>query len=49
MHRNLAGRTVALAVPALLPWCDTLEAQLHRTRPLGAHLLASALHHLLAA
>jgi hypothetical protein len=33
----------------LLRWCDTLEAQWHQTRTLGAHLLASTHHHLLAA
>jgi type I restriction enzyme M protein len=32
----------------LLRWCDTLEAQLHQTRTLGAHLLDSTLHHILA-
>lgn len=36
-------------VEELLRWCDTLEAQWHQTRTLGAHLLASTLHHLLAA
>jgi hypothetical protein len=36
-------------VKKLLSGCDTLEAQLHQTRTLGAHLLASTLHHLLAA
>jgi hypothetical protein len=29
--------------------CDALETQLHQTRTLGAHLLDSTLHHLLAA
>ena len=33
----------------LLRQCDTLEMQLRQTRTLGAHLLASTLHHLLAA
>jgi hypothetical protein len=33
----------------LLRRCDPLEAQLHQTRTLGAHLLASTLHHLFAA
>jgi hypothetical protein len=32
-------------VGALLRQCDALEAQLHQTRTLGAHLLASTLHH----
>ena len=32
----------------LLRWRDTLEAQLHQTRTLGAHLLDSTLHHLAA-
>jgi len=35
-------------VEELMRWCDTLEAQLHQTRTLGTHLLAST-HHLLAA
>lgn len=30
---------------AMLRWCDTLEAQLHQTRTLGAHLLDSTHHH----
>jgi hypothetical protein len=33
----------------LLHQKDALDAQLHQTRTLGAHLLASTLHHLLAA
>ena len=49
MRRDLAGRTKTLAMLALLHECDTQNAQLHQTRTLGAHLLASALHHLLAA
>jgi hypothetical protein len=36
-------------VEELLRWCDRLEAQLRQTRTLGAHLLNSTLHHLLAA
>jgi type I restriction enzyme S subunit len=42
-------KRIVARVEELLRWCDTLEAQLHQTRTLGAHLLASALHHLLAA
>ncbi len=42
-------RWIVARVEELLRWCDTLEAQLHQTRTLGAHLLASTLHHLLAA
>lgn len=42
-------RRIVARVEELLRWCDTLEAQLHQTRTLGAHLLASTLHHLLAA
>ena len=49
MRRHRADRTKTLAVPALPQACDTLNAQLHQTRTLGAHLLASTLHHLLAA
>jgi hypothetical protein len=30
-------------------WCGTVEARLRQTRTLGAHLLASTHHHLLAA
>ena len=37
-------RRILVRVEELLWWCDTLEAQLHQTRTLGAHL-----HHLLAA
>ncbi len=36
-------------VEALPQQCAALEAQLHQTRTLGAHLLDSTLHHLLAA
>ena len=36
------------ALKELLRWGDTLEAQLHQTRTLGVHLLASTLHHPLA-
>lgn len=42
-------KRIVARVEELLRWCDTLEAQLHQTRTLGAHLLASTLHHLLAA
>jgi type I restriction enzyme, S subunit len=42
-------KRIVARVAELLRWCDTLEAQLHQTRTLGAHLLASTLHHLLAA
>jgi hypothetical protein len=34
-------------VEELLRWCDTLEAQLHQNRTLGAHLLESTLHQIL--
>jgi len=37
------------ALEELLWWCDPLAAQLHQTRTLGAHLLESTPHHLLAA
>jgi hypothetical protein len=33
---------------SLLRQCGALEAQLCQTRPLGSHLLAPTLHHLLA-
>jgi len=42
-------KRVVARVEELLRWCDTLEAQLHQTRTLGAHLLDSTLHHLLTA
>jgi len=42
-------KRIVARVEELLRWCDTLEAQLHQTRTRGAHLLASTLHHLLAA
>jgi type I restriction enzyme S subunit len=42
-------KRIVARVEELLRRCDTLEAQLHQTRTLGAHLLASTLHHLLAA
>ena len=42
-------KRIVARVEELLRWCDTLEAQLHQTRTLGAHLLNSTLHHLLAA
>jgi type I restriction enzyme S subunit len=42
-------KRIVARVEELLWWCDTLEAQLRQTRTLGAHLLASTLHHLLAA
>ncbi len=38
-----------MALNHVLWWRDTLKAQLHQTRTLGAHLLTSTLHHLLAA
>jgi type I restriction enzyme S subunit len=41
-------KRIVARVEELLRWCDTLEAQLRQTRTLGAHLLASTLHHLLA-
>ena len=42
-------KRIVVRVEELLRWCDTLEAQLHQTRTLGAHLLDPTLHHLLAA
>ena len=42
-------KQIVARVEELLRWCDTLEAPLHQARTLGAHLLASTLHHLLAA
>ena len=42
-------KRIVARVEELLRSCDTLEAQLHQTRTLGAHLLASTLRHLLAA
>ena len=42
-------KRIVARVEELLRWCDTLESQLHQTRTLGVHLLASTLHHLLAA
>ena len=42
-------KRIVARVEALLRQCDALAAQLHQTRTLGAHLLDSTLHHLLAA
>ncbi len=42
-------KRIVARVEELLRWCDTLEAQLSQSRTLGAHLLDSTLHHLLAA
>ncbi len=42
-------KRIVARVEALLRQCDGLEAQLHQTRTLGAHLLDATLHHLLAA
>jgi hypothetical protein len=47
--RRAEQKRIVARVEELLRWCDTLAAQLHQTRTLGAHLLASTLHHLLAA
>jgi len=51
MKRSIIAKQKQIITPAeeLLGWCGTLEAQLHQTRTLGAHLLDSTLHHLLAA
>ena len=46
---NADQHWIVARVEELLRWCDTLKAQLHQTRTLGAHLLDSTLHHLLAA
>ena len=40
---------IVARVEALLRQCDALEAQLRQARTLGAHLLDSTPHHLLAA
>ena len=42
-------KRIVARVEELLRQCDALEAQLRQTRTLGAHLLESTLHHLLAA
>jgi len=42
-------KRIVARVEALLRQCDALAAQLRQTRTLGAHLLDSTLHHLLAA
>jgi hypothetical protein len=42
-------KRIVARVEELPRWCDPLEAPLHQTRTLGAHLLDSTLHHLLAA
>lgn len=42
-------KRIVARVEALLRQCDALEAQLHHTRTLGAHLLDSTLDRLLAA
>ena len=41
-------RRIVAQVEALLRQGDALAAQLYQTRTLGAHLLDSTLHHLLA-
>ena len=48
-HPIAKQKWIVARVEELLRWCDTLEAQLHQTRSLGAHLLDSTLHYLLAA
>ncbi len=42
-------KRIVARVEELLRWCDTLAAQLHQTRTLSGHRLASTLHHRLAA
>ena len=42
-------KRIVARVEELLRQCAALEAQWHQTRTLGAHLLDSSLHHLLAA
>ena len=42
-------KRIVARVEELLRQSDALEAQLRQTRTLGAHLLDSTLHHLLAA
>ncbi len=42
-------KRIVARVEALLRQCDALEAQLHQTRTVGAHLLDATLQHLLAA
>ena len=43
------GNQIGASVEELLRSCDALAAQSRQTRTLAAHLLNSALHHLLAA
>jgi hypothetical protein len=38
---NPEQKRIVTRVEELLRWCNTLEAQLHQTRTLGAHLLAA--------
>ena len=42
-------KRIVARVEELMRLCDALEAQLSQSRTLGAHLLDSTLHHLLAA
>jgi len=37
----MTRKQIMARVEELLRWCDVLEAQLHQTRTLGAHLLNS--------
>jgi hypothetical protein len=46
MRMATEQKRIVARVEELLRWCDMLEAQLHQTRTLGAHLFASILHHL---
>ena len=38
---NAEQQQIVARVEEFLRWCDTLEAQLHQTRTLGAHFLAA--------
>jgi hypothetical protein len=49
MQQMLIRSKIGARVEEMRRWCDTLEAQWHQTRALGAHLFDSTLHHLLAA
>ena len=46
---KIGQKQIVARVEALLRLSDALDAQLRPTRTLGAHLLASTLHHPLAA